>query len=172
MAIQKITELKSEPVVGKFYLVPCVYVDERWVPIIGQPHADPELGVSMVHYHHDIRFAELDDFLIGTNAQIAATVFPKVDVAVGVVTPQSWANTPPKLIKMECRRSMIEFPDRDRDRYEPFHKEYIGRDVKCGRCPHRNMPLESLPQDKDGNVICNGHGLKISMRENKVIQRF
>jgi len=170
--IQKVTELTSEPIVGKFYLVPCIYVDGQLVPIIGQPHADPELGIDIVHYHHDTRFGELDDFLIGTSVQIAATRFPKEEVAIGVVTPQSWADASPKLQKLQCRRSMIEFPDRDRKKYEIFHKKYVGQSVKCGRCPHRNMPLESLPQDGQGNVICSGHGLKIDMNKKIVVERF
>ena len=82
----KIDELKTPPIVGNYYLVPCkvVYVehsnkgnfqkniDNTWedfsvitpffkkialiTPIINRPHSDKENGQIDVHYHIDTRF--------------------------------------------------------------------------------------------------------------------
>lgn len=162
--MEKVTELKTEPVVGKYYLVPCVEISRGVFPIIGEPHTDIELGIEAKHFHHDLRFMPnklLEESFISTMTDEERSMF-------------TITNAPQKVFfkKMKCRRVMPVFMLVKRKEYQNLHKNYVGKSIKCGRCPHRNMPLESLPQDEDGNVICNGHGLKINMREKKVVQRF
>ena len=55
--------------------------------------------------------------------------------------------------------------------FENVAKRHIGRKIVCGKCPHRGFPLESLPKDENGHVICNGHGLKIDMNKREVVTR-
>ncbi len=64
MTILKVTEVKETLIIGKFYLVPCVtmpvdiegFKAGKPIPVIGELHADPSLGVSQLHYHYDHRF--------------------------------------------------------------------------------------------------------------------
>ena len=171
--MKKVTELTEPPIVGKFYLVPCV--EGAWgdyVPIIGEPHTDKELFVDFKHLHRDVRFLPLLSRRCG-NLTLEETALGKI---MTVTDKPFWhRETNGQIIwrKMKCRREMPKFPDTTQFvQYNKLHESYIGKKVKCGRCPHRNMPLESLPQDKDGNVVCNGHGLKINMIEKRVVQRF
>jgi nitrite reductase/ring-hydroxylating ferredoxin subunit len=79
--LQKIDELKTQPIIGQMYLVPCIikkyYLNnENWYinsknklklrksirlhiyPIINHLHSDKENGQNYKHYHVDFRFIE------------------------------------------------------------------------------------------------------------------
>lgn len=181
--IQKVADLTEEPVVGKFYLVECVTTTTdgtAFIPVAGVEHSDPDLKVAQIHLHRDPRFMS-DRYLsrfgyagrrlsnlhaIDSAGELAAIIL--VDFIVKR-----------KLLRRRCYRKMPVFPDIRRLESFPksspiwteFHNNYIGRKALCGRCPHKGMPLESLPQDKDGNVICNGHGLKVNLKQGVVVER-
>lgn len=176
--IEKVSELKHEPVVGKFYLVECVtyqintVVPQRWIPVIGDEHSDKDLNVPMLHLHKDIRFIKDADLEpVWTWKKILLPFTTEERTLATVVEVKRIRHR--KLMKRKCYRTMADFPYwvKDSIYWPQFHEKYIGRKVLCGRCPHRGMPLESLPQDKDGNVICNGHGLKINLKQEVVVER-
>lgn len=177
--LEIVTNLKSEPIIGQFYLVPCIrtnHIPLNWIPIVGDFHTDSELRIPEKHFHYDVRF-------------IPGLFFPK----------QSRNNYPPEveqigrvigiekdkfelhaiepieveLKRRKCLRRMPEFPlQKVGGIHNEMHKKYHGKSVKCGKCPHRNFPLENLPKDENGFIICNGHGLKINSKTMKVENRF
>lgn len=166
--MEKVSEMKTEPIVGKFYLVECVKLErDGWVPVIGVPHNDPELGAYWQHQHKDVRFAN------------ASVMYEDCIEKELVRAPAMEYVIERGLRKMLCKRTMPEYPHEYLAEnvttyqrvYKPFHKAFAGRKVLCGKCPHKGMPLESLPKDKNGMVICNGHGLKIDMNKGEVVSR-
>jgi hypothetical protein len=175
--IERVADLKAEPVVGKFYLVPCVPTECGWVPVIGPRHEDAEyIGFTEWHYHRDARFT--------TDAQNAFTMpasilepAPDAYSLIAVVC----RTEPPTEKKRKCRRRMPDFPNLIRRRVTPLfpatapwmkklEEAYAGQSAKCGRCPHRGMPLNGLPV-KDGAIICNGHGLKWNVETGEAVRR-
>lgn len=168
--MQKVSELKKPPVVGEFYLVPCVWVNRSvWMPIVGSWHSDAELGVDNEHYHFDVRF--VPDEELTTSPKFSSDVSTLGALAMNIrYAYHEVADLVPILKRRKCRRTMPEMPV-DVPHRNGFQKPFIGRKVLCGKCPHRGFPLESLPQDENGHVICNGHGLKIDMRKGEVIER-
>jgi len=63
MTIQRIDDLKEPPIVGRYYLVPCIKVTSAeslpvgfW-PVTGPQHEDKEIiGFAWRHWHYDFRF--------------------------------------------------------------------------------------------------------------------
>jgi hypothetical protein len=168
--VEKVTDLKTEPIIGKFYLVPHVLWRYWWVPIIGEPHTDADLGISATHYHYDLRFLA-DDELFDPIRPNRNNVTREESTLARVLTDNAF-RPGVEFKRRKCRHRMADFkwlPEIAS--YRRFHDAYIGRSVKCGKCPHRQMPLESLPRDAAGNVICNGHGLKINLITNQVVER-
>lgn len=177
--LQKVTDLKEPPVVGKHYLVPCIRVPNRlrvlyWLPIVGDLHKDPDIGFEDSHWHRDVRFSELiHPPGIVPNRGYDAVELELASVFIDIVPPHYEV----VFRRMKCRREMPAFPFRGpttgvkQPIVEKLEKIFTGRKVLCGKCPHKGMPLESLPKDPDGQVICNGHGLAIDMNKGEVVIR-
>lgn len=51
-----VAKLQAPPVVGQQYYVPCVESGGFWVPVMGTPHEDADLGEPRLHWHADLRF--------------------------------------------------------------------------------------------------------------------
>lgn len=176
MAMQKVSEMTTEPIVGMFYLVPCAQIRfGTFVPVIGDWHSDPDLGVKYQHLHVDVRFLVEEDLEHQPRMNFDREFSPAQRTMGRLVTTkdqhpfavQVTTTTTPILKRRKCRRVMPEMP-----RLAQFDEaRQIGRKILCGKCPHRGMPLESLPQDENGHVICNGHGLKIDMKKGEVVAR-
>lgn len=155
--MEKVSEMTSEPIIGKFYLVECVeYIFpsgyREWCPVVGKPHEDTDLGISAVHYHIDSRFK------IGR---------PKLDYSLGAVLPVEHVLNH-ELKKLKCKAPFGYYYFNHRW-CKPFEEKYAGRKAICGKCPHKGFPIESLPKDESGLIICNGHGLAI--RNGVVVKR-
>lgn len=161
--IKLVSELDHPPVVGKFYLVYCGFQmnTATWVPLIGPAHEDHEIGVDRVHYHIDVRFLPLTkDKRPKANVQHAMGSIPY---------PESFS-----IFGLRRRKCVREMPIMPRVRqFDKLEARYMGHKARCGKCPHRGMPLGSLARDGSGEVICNGHGLRIRMSgaEGEVIKR-
>lgn len=176
--------LTSEPVVGRYYRVPCVRVPERerlpWIPVFGPLHDDAEwLNFTAKHFHVDPRF--MGDRLLrryvgirwsgrSWAAQSLGRPVSVTDWKTG--EPLPGAIYVPTMRRLRCLRRMPMFPcplrrldgpvaDR---KARPFDVEYRGAhpDARLinGRCPHRGIDLRSMPEDPDGMVTCPGHGLR------------
>jgi hypothetical protein len=162
----------AAPVVGKFYLVPCVFVAllKKWWPVIGPWHEDADLGVESFHFHYDVRFLAERDFWNGerTMARVHAHLTSK----------GRWLSTAaeekgvPELVylRLKMKRVMPVFP------FSPFFAEKVERPfletrLTCRVCPHRGMSLEGLPEDSEGRVVCNGHGLRWNLKTGRLCPR-
>lgn len=171
--MERIDDLPHPPDVGTEYLVPCVGHDllPGGVPVLGSRHADPELGpgAAWPHYHLDVRFLPIE----GARA-IVALQLPSPSLlallsgllvaedrilaaALGVVVS---GEAQPQDRPLRCLRPMPVYPEEPaqvlRAILEPLYREAR---VDCGRCPHRRLPLASLPVEPGGVRVCRGHGL-------------
>lgn len=178
--IPKIEDVEK-PVVGSFYMVPCVYRGlwrPKYWPVIGPWHEDADLGVPNHHFHYDVRFFggelwnHLTDQLRYQSRSHTAYVLGKVlsnPVGLGEEYPLF-----PRRMKMV--REMPEFPS------EEWHggkskiamkleSEFKDVKMKCLTCPHRGMSLKGLPVGADGTVVCNGHGLKWNIKTGAMVPR-
>jgi len=174
--MQKVEDLKSEPVVGKYYLVRCVLSTDEfpehlkgWRPVIGEKHEDKEIGVEFEHYHYDVRF--FYEWQLGS--------YYKRDATKEAATLISVYSTKKRQSEIEyrrrrCNRRMPDFPltHNAKKSHIAVKLEEIYKDVelKCMKCPHRGFDLTQLPV-KDGVVICNGHGLAWNVKTGKMIPR-
>jgi len=168
VSVPKITELKSEPIVGKFYLVPCVTGQHFVNPIIPVWHSDVEIGIEAEHYHMDVRF--LSDKELESYAAKYAKRYTRAMDRMGHIVKSNWPDDHTfEWKRRKCYRTMPEMPRVIH--FDVLEKKYIGKKVLCGKCPHRGFPVESLPKDEKGFVICNGHGLKIDTNKGEVVKR-
>lgn len=179
--IQKVSEIEGEPLVGKFYLVPCVldaYMD--WIPILGPEHDDKEyIGLDHLHYHRDLRFLcdqEIADIFARGIRGEAPHCAPEEFAMTSIMVTKYLASAVVEK-KRKCRRTMPDFPINVRGfpqltwfpGLEAAYKDALLS--SCLRCPHRGMPLKNLPKDEQGNVVCNGHGLKWNLETGKLVSR-
>lgn len=181
--LQRVNELTAPPIVGQTYLVPCVKIrnghgiDDMppgWWPTIGPEHEDAEIiKFTSRHIHLDGRFLlteQLDGRLGGcyTLREILGAPLCTTD-PTGRDLPITCRPLKFEFRPLECLRPM---PDWDQlfahlgvsappwmaDLEKAFAKQWIKRD--CRTCPHRGMPLASVPVAADGGVTCPGHGLR------------
>lgn len=173
--MERVDELKSPPVIGKYYLVPCVQNDttmdstlwDWWIPIIGPPHDDAAIiGLDVIHYHHDVRFTgrrmiyNLTDRVMRRGSKIADEFIARL--AMIRILPADWAIGTVVYRRMKCLREMPDFPDKIRGQTaswsSPLQNAYSDQRLQCGKCPHRGIDLSSMPSD-GGLIRCPGHGL-------------
>jgi len=176
--IQRVSELEHEPIVGKFYLVPCVkYAHGRWIPIIGPEHDDADyINVPQRHFHQDLRF--LSDHEITTYleryARIAVSCSPEQLSMTKILFASRLQHRTPVERKVKCRRSMSDFPMiislLPAPWFEELEKAYSKQKLSCLRCPHRGMPLNGIPV-KDSKVTCPGHGLQFNINTGELVSR-
>jgi hypothetical protein len=127
-------------VLGQTYLVPCV----NGTPIVGDPHTDDDhFNRTPEHWHIDSRF---DSQSCGGSPQTCGI-------------PTAGLTREPR-VRLEPRVCVRESP---RPWTEADHKSigfmtialtlhYANATAKCGRCPHKGMPIQ--------NGICTGHRLQ------------
>lgn len=173
MSLPIVTDLTEPPVVGQWYLVPCVlywWSDlKAWWPVIGPKHDDVEhLAFEQVHYHLDRRFLP-ERMFRGTkpyvtpsgerrfwrsaDTQLAARPLGEygpgtrhnADSATGGPLPA------PVLRKRRCIVADVGFPALADEgvygTFDRFHAAYEGK--RCGR-------------DADGHLICPHKGARLS----------
>lgn len=189
-----IRTLTEPPVIGQRYRVPCVrsladYGRKRWLPVIGSVHQDAELGIKFDHLHYDPRF--MSDacivWLAGGNPYLprgkaAAGNAWKALIYIRTI-PRAEAPVALTVRVLTCYREMPRFPARKPRTgpltwesapvarvLEPLYQD-VRLPVGCRVCPHRGMPLDSLPVEPDGTVICSGHGLKLCLKTGRMVAR-
>jgi len=173
----RIDSLTAPPVVGSFYLVPCVEVTRNIVPrkvgvwpITGPNHEDAEhIEFPARHWHYDLRFLTEDQFnglgyhphshvLISSNPDGTA----RDDVAFGPVVYK----------RLRCRRDAPEYPHAKAERYwlPKLRAAYCEKTITCGKCPHRGLPIASLPREPGTDIVtCPGHGLRWDLSTGKLM---
>jgi len=185
--MQHISEVKGLPVVGRFYWVSCILApgiespfgelrtkSPVWLPVIGPQHNDTEfLGVPDMHYHFDLRFFNQRLVqLLAIGECGARSVLRSVAGVEGILEG-------PVNRRLKCQRQMPLYP-LEVERYDghvegfrvlaEFERAYSKERVTCGRCPHRGIPLNGLPNRK-GIVTCPGHGLAWNLRTGEMASR-
>lgn len=195
MALPIVTELTEPPVVGRYYLVPCVKYrydfKVRWWPVVGPKHDDAEhLNFAAVHYHLDRRFLPMamlrGGYAVPTARGIreGKRIWRSSDTMLAArplseVTEYGPLPTP-ELRKRLCIVSDVGFPGRAREglhsNFDRLHEAYEGR--RCGRnaegqliCPHKGAVLSNLAADRNGIVTCPLHGLNINTQTGVVVKR-
>lgn len=189
----KVEDLAEPPVVGCYYMVPCVRsivtgligrrgmrrgAYRRWLPVIGPKHDDREvIGFTEVHYHYDVRF--LPDVVLNA---IAGPGAGREVRALGMVRRAH--SVGPEHRRCRCLRRCPEFPH---SRFPPEHaggggcdfswmadleRAYADARLKCGlACPHRGLPLAGQPVQPGDLVVCPGHGLRWNVKTGALAPR-
>lgn len=159
------------PIIGKYYSVPCVFMDcwsYQWIPVHGPRHEDTEfIGFDMHHWHIDWRFAPKRWFnwlleSYGDIHRLQGKVVCSPD-ARGIVRTV-------EMRRKKCQREMINFPFN-----APWRSKLETKFAPCKLlvgmvCPHRGISLEGMPV-KDGLVVCPGHGLQWNVVTGEMVPR-
>jgi Rieske [2Fe-2S] domain len=160
---------------GRYYSVPCVQVPEfvptlvggfrsgDWIPIVGSLHSDPEIGADYLHYHYDRRFCK---------DKIPA----RSVLAFGVPGQKLLWPTHDTVVRWKCRKCYSPTDETFADfaqariikKLEDIHEKC--RLQSNNLCPHRSIPLSSIPTDDNGNVICPAHGLKWNIASGELVR--
>jgi hypothetical protein len=159
-------EMQNSPdqiAVGQTYDVPCAEL--RWkedgriyyVPVLENPHSDPELGFPHHHYHIDGRF------------EIHPRIRHRLEIAGGytravILTGGSNSYDFNGLVNQNllCERKttglLFPVPSTSSDRielYAKWYQQYVGRVCKGKRCPHFGTKMHK----RDGQLVCPMHHL-------------
>lgn len=169
--IPNIEDLTEPPVVGQMYMVPCVFSTSwtewdssggEWQPVTGPPHSDAEyINVDKTHYHYDTRFlSEAQIRTIDKGAWLFAG-----DPIKAIATHYTKLERRP----LVCQRAVLHF------KREPWSADlengYADKRVKCGTCPHRGLPLLSLPREPGTDIVtCPGHGLRWDLKTGALVR--
>jgi nitrite reductase/ring-hydroxylating ferredoxin subunit len=164
--VQKIDDLKHPPVIGEFYLVPCMVEDKHVVtrsgplsddilaqeihiyPVINHTHNDIENGQKDVHYHRDYRFTPMSDkYKLGDIIK-SSRIYPATD--------DIFKNKKLEYFVMECIDvnqkiiTPVSMISNSKLKHKCIHK---------GKCPHRGYDL-SQEVPRNGKITCPLHGLQ------------
>ena len=184
--MDRVESLKSTPVVGRRYLVPCVYGMSNthpthpvlWWPVFTPSHEDSKYfpryrnvwkGNRLVsepyfeadpkaehHFHIDPRFVE-DDCYTGDELYH--------NKLHGVIIPRR--------VEVEYRDLLClrEMPSRRLfDFGVAFIDDHKDKKIRAGKCPHKGVQLGSCPV-VDGVVTCPAHGLRFSAETGRCLSR-
>lgn len=162
--------MNNPPQVGQRYWVPTVTAPfYDWVhkllawPVLGPAHDDEEIiGFKWKHYHIDWRFV--------------STRMIKIIRRSG--TFHNWVlhernNFPlpdPVLALRKCYRPMPAF-NLVADWTPVLEQAYQEHHLKPPAyvCPHKGIPLASLPPDSMGCVVCPAHGLRWNLETGRLV---
>lgn len=142
--MRRIDLLRTVPVIGETYLVPCVNVFGYRVPIHHNLHDDVENGQHYRHYHVDSRF--------------------EGNTGVGMWDGRVDERT---AVKFGIRYEPLEYKTHE-DRLIT-NNELIGKiklkGLRCfgNRCPHRGYNLATVPWE-NGVRTCPLHGTQINRK--------
>ncbi|HLP91434.1 MAG TPA: Rieske 2Fe-2S domain-containing protein [Nostocaceae cyanobacterium] len=185
----KINEVES-PMVGKKYLVPCVYHEKDWpflggrfVPvIISNIHEDSELGVYRHHLHYDLRFVAGHKLTQNSVRKVFAVAdeFRRINVEYKVEykTPKTFADLEDLgLIAWRirtCFRNYQPFSSNDHDLINMVSKleKLNGNKKACNYiCPHRQMSFKGYLENSQGHITCPGHGLTWDKQTGELVKK-
>lgn len=150
----KIDNLKTSPIIGKYYLVPCI-IEEEYKnteiinPIINHLHNDKENGQDYKHYHADYRF-------IDSCYEVSNKRYNLIDgINYNIVYKEL------KCIRLE--------------NLGITHSNFISKSrlySKCisskSKCPHKKYDL-SQETAINGVITCPLHGLKFNNSTKQLI---
>lgn len=153
------------PIIGKFYMVPCVFMNvwgNQWIPVHGPNHEDKEvIGFEPHHWHIDWRFAPTRWFnnlveIYGSRISSGSGIDGLQGKVVCSPDRDGFIRTV-DMRRKKCHREMPIFPIKA-PWIKRLEEKFKGQRLNCLRCPHRGISLEGMPV-REGFVICPGHGL-------------
>lgn len=182
--IQCVEDLKEPPVVGRYYMVPCVEVQAGvsglspgfW-PVTGPQHEDHDvIGFPHRHWHFDFRFLSAEQAKqkamqrgsVLTTERNTWRPWHRQD-GPGDIEGIPGIAMRVTLQRRRCMRAAERFPRLRAEWMRALEQKHEGCVVKCGKCPHRGLPLESLPREKGDIVTCPGHGLRWDLKTGKLV---
>lgn len=165
--IERVDELKTQPVIGKYYLVPCA-VSPHWsksVPVLGPAHSDADrLAFKLDHWHYDVRFWGFIDLqsaypiAIRTRRPDDLSLIARWYMSHVIAVHDSSV----AYKRRKCYRAMpdLQEPESATSRLiiQKLRADFSTQNLNCGKCPHRGIDLSSMPSD-NGLIKCPGHGL-------------
>lgn len=174
--IERLAELTSEPVVGRFYLVPCVrgvwYGRMGNWPVLLPFHEDRAvIGFEPWHYHLDRRF--LPNLMFAdTGILPVLTPAGRMNRSPLQVSPKCNPDglPPPVERRRKCRRR-IGLLGYDNVRWAPaLRADYREDRLRPGMiCPHKGVCLATMPVI-DGVVECPAHGLRWDVATGRLVE--
>jgi hypothetical protein len=192
---RSIEKLKSEPIVGNYYLVPCVlgkafalmfhpHTKRHWWPVLRPPHEDSKYIERYKTYWKETEDGEWGQFdeiyyEADSSTQHHIHVDPRFAPSSFYTkwerTNNSWHNfiyfekKTVKWRKMKCLREMP--VQRLFTGFgQKFVDDYKDGKMKCGRCPHKGALLDSIPV-VDGVITCPLHGLKFDCQTSECLTK-
>ncbi|WP_226018660.1 hypothetical protein [Novosphingobium sp. FKTRR1] len=187
MSAPLLSDLRSPPVVGRFYMVPVIRdfywhgIKHDW-PVLGPMHTDVDhFNFPYPHYHVDIRFltkalmrrvaskwgyASVADDLVARAASVA-TCYPLMKVMFPLPAHAPLPLGRPPLARKFCSTSVVPFTLQDRKPFPALRAAYPDPAPAIRRmdgrllCPHRKVDLSTFAPDAAGVVTCPVHGLRV-----------
>lgn len=167
--MQRVDKMTSPPIVGDFYLVPCLQVLNQWTgmhywhPVLLPNHEDAKYGAPQWHYHGDGRF--LDQYKHLPAGFRTQTLTDEFLVLMGGVVSRPGEDVV-EYQEMECLRDI---PIIHANLFgEDFKSDFRGSKIKCNTCPHRRAYLGNIPVI-DGKIHCPMHGLPFDATTRKCL---
>lgn len=74
-------------------------------------------------------------------------------------------------VRRRCNRIAPPFNhERDIPWIMQLREEYSAAKVLCGKCPHRGLPIASMPREPGTDIVtCPGHGLRWDLSTGKLM---
>lgn len=175
--MKNIEELNNPPIIGMYYLVPCIIYDtisdegkkHLYVyPIINNLHSDVDSGQEHEHYHLDYRFIEMqgmDDISVKQkHSQHTFAYNSRYDLLYH--NPHYKENYKVEYISLMCQRvNNLRITPTELIEIEKLKNKCIYKN----KCPHKGMDLSQVIP-KDGIIQCPLHGLKFNAITKELIQ--
>ena len=183
MAIQRIDDMDTPPVVGRFYLVR--HATSSWpnvpwsgvpLPILGGAHTDIEIAPNVGrHYHYDMRFFDRKLFRTAFGCDANRTLWwathTNLRREMGSILDAEFV-VKVEHIRVKCVRLTPEFPAAAK--FAAKVEGLFGNlrmDPEKRVCPHRGMDLRTVEVGHDGCLTCPGHGLKWNATTGEMVSR-
>ena len=186
MAVPRVDEMDGRPEVGRWYLVPAIWMNrfgfgELWWPVVGPLHTDVEFfHFKAPHYHVDARFLTVRHLRQnGTNrfTDDPASAALETPVIKPFAHRQDNPEPPPKpeYRHMQCRRFGCDYPYASMRQVQELRSHFSGAVAPRNAsghivCPHRGARIDQLVPDEDGIVTCPLHGLRVHLSTCKVVE--
>jgi hypothetical protein len=175
--MQRIDQITEPPIVGRYYLVPTVFV--RWHhklshwPVIGPPHEDKEFfNFDLTHYHIDGRFLNADQRQHAEYYSTLEYIIESAPLHADRYDPTA-VMPKPVYMKKRCWSANLDYVHHHQKPVQEVAKAFVGHQCvgrgKAGWiCPHRKASLGSV-MAIDGVITCPLHGLRINAESGVVI---
>ena len=166
----------TELIVGKFYKVKCAELKLHYsnkmvihfIPIIGEEHRDPQLGVKVKHYHIDGRFNNSLSWFFNMENGRTSTVIPtESENKKKFATYLEFVKVVEK--KKRCVRLTTGLPlfKLPGIIYKQWYKDYVGKSCKGKKCPHLGHKMNIV----NGRLECPLHGLLGDIEKEVIIPK-